>query len=105
MRKVSGEGGRKLAVVRVLMTAFAGAIGEVILAISAGRRLLFAVAILARDRGVRSFQRELRVLMLLQREGRRMKTLHLVAVFATVEMGHFAQASPECFPDSGYLVC
>ena len=78
---------RKLSAVGILMTAFAGAIRVVVLPVGVRGRCLFFVAILAGHRGMCSLQRKGGRLMLGEREGGRMKALHLVAFLASVVMG------------------
>lgn len=77
---------RKPTLVRVLMAGLAGAIGEVVFPVSAGRRIFFSVAILASNGCVRALQGERRRLVLFQSEGRGMEAFHLMAVFAAVEV-------------------
>lgn len=78
--------GGELSLVRIPVAAFAGHVGEVILPVSSRGRVLLPVAILADHRRVRAFQRKRGILVLLQRECRRVEAFHLVAVFAPLGM-------------------
>ena len=74
---------RELSLVWVLMARFACQAGKVVRRDRVNRVASF-VAVLTRHGGVRSPESKARRLMILQSKSRRMKSIHRVAVFATV---------------------